>query len=259
MQKILRIGLPVIFAIVGSQTASASLILETFEPISGTGLGAVSTIVTFQNVGTETGCIGLGGATGSALGSGGVCSPGGDTKNGASQASLQPLSAAGISTGAAGAAGFGLVFNAVQPAGGSLAVTNITAAFYSPSGAFLYETSGLGCQATSGGPIVANGSGGCLLTSTAQGTGNSGFLVVLDAAQQAAAVAAGAFSSTSNLVGVSSSAGTTGAPSAGGGETIFLANSGATAKDSTVPEPASLSLIGVGLIGFSMIRRRATR
>ena len=228
MQKILRIGLPVIFALVGSQTATASLILETFNPISGTGLGAVPTIVTFQNMGSETGCVGLGGATGSALGSGGACSSGGDTKNGASQASLQPLSAAGISTGATGAASFGLVFNAVQPAGSALGVTDITAAFYSSTGAFLYETSGLGCQATSGGPIVASGSGGCLLTLTAQGTGNSGFLVVLDATQQAAAVAAGAFSSTSNLVGVSSAAGTTAAASAGGSETIFLANSGTT-------------------------------
>src|SRR3954466_9924609 len=114
MQKVLRFGLPVIFAVIGSQTASASLIIETFQQVSGTGLGTVPTVVTFQNIGTESGCIGLGGATGSALGAGGICSSGGDTKNGASQASLQPLSAGGITgTGAAGAASFGLIFNAV--------------------------------------------------------------------------------------------------------------------------------------------------
>src|SRR5579862_8887062 len=111
--KILRVVLIFICAIAANQTASASLILETFQQFSGTGLGAVPTIVTFQNVGTETGCVGEGGATGSTLVAG-VCMSGGDTKTGNSQAELQPLSAAGIT----GAANFGLIFNAVQPAGG---------------------------------------------------------------------------------------------------------------------------------------------
>ena len=240
------------------QTASASLILQTFQQFSGTGLGAVPTIVTFQSSGTETGCVGLNGAVGSALVDG-ACSSGGDTKTGASQAKLEPLSAAGITaTGAAGASEFSLVFNGNQPAGGPLAVTNITAAFYSPSGAFLYQTSGLSCQASSGGSIVAAGSGGCLLTSTAHGTGNSGFVVTLDAAQQAAAVAAGAFSSTGNLVGVSAAAGDPAGPSAGGSETIFLANADADSGGSTqsvVPEPATLLLIATGLCLLGLWKR----
>ncbi len=245
--KILRVGFPVLIVLAGIQTASASLILETFQQISGTGLGTVPTLVTFQNNGTETGCFGSNGA-GSAL-SGGTCTPGGDTKTGNSQAQLQPLSAAGIT----GAVNFGLIFNAVQPAGGPLDVTNITVAFYDSTGKnLLFESSGLFCQSSAGGPIVSAGSG-CLLTSTGSGTGNSGFLVTLDTNQQALATAAGAFSSTSNMVGVSAAACGTGGASAGGGETIFLANSGGV---SSVPEPISLALTGAGLLGLSLFRRR---
>jgi len=252
--KKLRIGFPLLVcAMAGIQTASASLILETFQEFSGTGLGTVPTIVTFQSNGFETGCVGQSGVVGSALVAG-VCSSGGDTKTGNSQSQLQPLSAAGITTGAAGAANFGLIYNAVQPAGGPLTVTDIRVAFYSSAGAFLYQTSGLFCEGSAGGPVVPSGSG-CLLTFTQQGTGNSGFLVTLDAAQQAAAVAAGAFSSTSNLVGASSAAGTTGAPSAGGSETIFLANAGA-APPQAIPEPITLFLSGAGLLGLVFLRRR---
>ncbi len=245
--KIFRVSVPVLILVAGVQTASASLILETFQQFSGTGLGTVPTIVTFQNNGTETGCFGSNGA-GSAL-SGGACTAGGDTKTGNSQAQLQPLSAAGIT----GAVNFGLIFNAVQPAAGPLAVTDITVAFYDPTGKnLLFQSSGLLCQNSAGGPIVSAGTG-CLLTVTAPGTGNSGFLVTLDANQQALATAAGAFSSTSNLVGASSAAGGTGGASAGGSETIFLANSGGVAS---VPEPISLALTGAGLLGVFLVRRR---
>jgi hypothetical protein len=249
-RKPFRLGLiAFVGAIAGIQTASASLILETFQPFSGTGLGTVPTIVTFQNNGTETGCFGSNGA-GNAL-VGGACTSGGDTKPGASQTNLQPLSTAGITS----AANFGLVFNAVQPSGGPLDVTNITVAFYDSTGKFIYQSSGLFCQNSAGGLIVPSGSG-CLLMDTAQGTGNSGFLVTLDAAQQQAATAAGAFSSTGNLVGASAAAGAPGGASAGGSETIFLANSGG-GNVSTVPEPMSVLLSGVGLLGLALLRRRA--
>ena len=245
--KFLKLGSLALFGILGTQTASANLVLETFQQFSGTGIGAVPTILTFQNIGTETGCVGFSGI-GSALVNG-VCSAGGDTKTGSSQTQLQPLSAASVTS----ANNFALIFNGVQPAGGPLLVTNITAAFYSPTGTLLYQTTGLSCQSSSGGPIAPAGSG-CLLTTTAAGTGNSGFIVTLDAAQQAAATAAGAFSSTSNLVGVSSAAGGPGGASAGGNETIFLANS-LKGISSTVPEPATYSMLAAGLGLLALVRR----
>lgn len=248
-------ALGAMLALAGSQTASASLIIQTYQQFSGTGIGTVPTILTFQNVNTETGCVGQGGAIGSAL-INGVCSTGGDTKTGNSQTQLQPLTAAGItSLGAAGAASFGLIFNAVEPSGDSISVTSLVAAFYSSTGAFLYQTAGLFCQNTAGGPIVASGAGGCVLPTTGTGTGNSGYLVVLDAAQQAAAVAAGAFGPNGTLVGVSSAAGTTGNPSAGGSETIFLANAGGARPIGQVPEPATYLLVGSALFLVGLTRK----
>ena len=245
----------ILLSLLGVQIASASLILETYQTMGGTGLGKVSTILTFQNNGTEAGCVGLGGATGLALLSDGSCSPGGDTKHGNSQTGLQPLSAAGITgTGAAGAAEFGMVFNPVQPGSSAgLDVSALIVAFFSSDGqTLLYETTGaLGCQTTAGGPIT---SAPCYLPPGGQGTGNSGFLVVLDAAQQADAVAAGAFSSVDNLIGVSAAAGSDAYPSAGGAETTFLVNANGTPPPD-VPEPGTCLLIGSGMAFAGLARR----
>lgn len=251
----------------GLQTASANAILETFQTFSGTGLGTVPTILTFQNNGTETGCIGLAGSTGSTFvttgATAGTCTGTGNDKTGASQTQLQPLSAAGIvggtssSVATTAAADFGLIYNAVQPSGAGLTVNNVTVSFYDPTGTtLLYMSTGFECQTSAGGPITVAGAGGCNVSSTAAGTGNSGYLVTLDSTQQKAAIAAGAFSSSSNLVGVSSSAGTGMFSSAGGSETIFLANAGGAAPGAA-PEPGTwiLLLSGLSLAGLSRLRR----
>jgi hypothetical protein len=239
----------VLAGVAGLQTASAGLIIETFEQFSGTGLGAVPTVLTFQNNPSESGCVSFGNVLGSSLSATGACTGSdADVKHGQSQTKTQTLGSAGI----ASASDFALIFNAVEPAGGPLSVTSLTAAFYSTTGTLLYETSGLFCQTTAGGPIVSAGGSGCLLTQTAQGTGNSGFLVTLTPDQALAAAAAGVFQS-STIVGVSSSA--TG--SAGGSETIFLANgSGVAQGPQPTPEPATYALIGCGLIGLGWFRLR---
>lgn len=248
----------------GIQTASASLILETFQQFGGTGLGAVPTVLTYQNNGAEVGCVGLNSSTGASYDASGTCTGTGNDKTGASQTLLEPLSAANIVGGASlsvedvAAGNFALIYNAVQPAGGPLTVDNITVAFYNAAGTqLLYKSTGFECQTTSGGTVSA---GPCNVPVTGQGTGNSGYVVVLDAAQQAAAVAAGAFSSSSNLVGVSSTAGGGVGTAAGGAETIFLANIATSVTlAAETPEPGTWALLlaGLGFAGLSRLLRRA--
>jgi hypothetical protein len=123
----------------------------------------------------------------------------------------------------------------------------MTAAYYSPTGAFLYQTSGVSC------PQLV---GGCNFLTTNTGVGNSGYVFQLDAAQQAQAIAAGVFNNQNNLVGLSASASNVN----GGNETFYLGVVGA-AGPTPVPEPTTwaLSLAGVILVGFSSLRRRSAR
>ena len=228
-----------LFSILGLGTASASLILQSPVQISGTGLGTVPTILTIQNDPSEIGCVGFAG-TGSTYNASGVCTgSNSDVKTGASQTLLEPLSAASIIS----ASNFALVFNANQPAAGPITLTGLQAAFYSPTGTFLYETSGLSCAGLASSP-------GCTFPSTFNGTGNSGFVFILDSAQQAAATTAGVFANPANLIGVSFSA----SNSSGGPETVFLASTSTTT--SSIPEPGALLIVasGFALVGVRFVR-----
>jgi hypothetical protein len=240
----MSVGLAVAVFLLGTASpARASLILETFQQFSGTGLGAVTTVLTVQNTPSETGCVSFGGVIGASF-SGGACTgSSADVKTGASQTQTRTLGEAGVTS----ASNFGLVFNGVEPAGDSVTVDSMTASFYNASGTLLYQTTGLLCQNSSGGAIVA---GPCTLPTTGTGTGNSGYLIVLDPAQQLQATTAGAFANSSNVVGLSFSASST----AGGAETVFLTNTGGTTT--AVPEPTSMALFGSGLIGLAVRLRR---
>ena len=122
----------------------------------------------------------------------------------------------------------GLVFNADQPAGGSISVTNLTLALFNSSGTVGF-TSGAFTPLT--------------LNTTQPGIGNSGFLFVLDSTQAAAAQAAinGGF----DLLGLSA----TTTPAAGGPETFFLTSVSGT----SVPETGTLSSLGIGLVGLALL------
>jgi hypothetical protein len=219
--------------------ARADLVLVGPTEIGGTGLGAVSTILTIQNTGTEVGSVcrvGSADVVGATVSAGGVCSGTGNTQ--ASNQTVVFSNAAGPIGGTLTAANFGIVFNASQPAGGPITLNDLTVTFYSSTGAFLYQAST--------NPLNEPFN----FASTATGTGNSGNLFVLNAAQQAAAIAAGAFSSQTNRVGLAATA----SNASGGLETFFLANTGAA---TVTPEPSTTALMATGLFGLvGFVRRR---
>jgi hypothetical protein len=225
-----------------------TVMLTSPTSFTGTGLGAVPTILTIQDSSTEIGCVGFTGL-GSTLNSGVCTGSSADVKTGASQTRLQPLSAA-AGGAITSASSFAFIFNADQPAGGPITLADARVAFYSSTGAFLYQSAGLNCTASST---------GCTFPVTASGMGKSGFEFQLSSDQQTAATAAGAFSSPSNLVGLSAFV----TASAGGPETFYLLNGNAVSSQgsgiSAVPEPSSifLSTISLAIIGFSAVRRRS--
>ena len=232
-----------------AQTSFASLVLTSPVFVPGTGLGTEPTLLTIlspANSSVETGCVGSTSALiGDTVSTTGACQgTGSNVQTGSSQIGPQTLASAGITN----ASTFGIVFNAAEPGGDSITLTGLMATFYSSTGAFLYQTSGFSCP----------GLTGCTFPNTNTGTGKSGFLFSLDTAQQNAATSAGAFSSTSNLVGLFASA----SNATGGQETFYLAAipGGGGGGGGAVPEPGSILLTaaGIGLAGYLKFRKKAT-
>ena len=202
--------------------AHASLIFDNTTTMTGTGLGAVSTILTIQATG--------GSESGSVTWNGTTDVIGGDAKTGASQTLTRSLGSLGITN----AGQVAVVFNADQPAGGAITLTNLHLIVTSAAGATLFDSGAF--TATS-------------FTGTQTGIGKSGAVFELDAATIAAANAAGVFANASNRIGLTASAG----PGLGGPETFFVTK---VAGSVSVPEPASLALLGSGLVALAWLRRR---
>lgn len=234
--KRLRMALAVGAALGMANAAQASLVLVSPTDVSGTGVGAVNTVLTLQSPGnssTETGSVGLS-ATGTQVTSG-------DVMTGASQTQVRSLSTVGISS----ASQLRVVLNAAEPgnaADNGINLNNLVLNIFSPTGSLLFTSGVFAPQSFS---------------STLNGVGTAGFVFGLDAAQQAAATAAGAFSSTSNVIGLSASL----SAATGGPETFFVASStggGTVPPVASVPEPETYGMLlsGLGLLGFVARRRR---
>ena len=244
-------------ATLGVGTAKADLVFVGVGTIGGTGLGTVNTVLTIQSTANNTaeqGCVGGSGGAGDFIGptagattssNGGQCVSGTapDVKTGASQTQTRTLSEAGITAGS----NFAIVLNSAEPAGNGITVNTLSATFYNSAGTALYTAA---CNATCLAAVNAFSQ-----VSTATGTGNSGFIFTLNAAE--AAIVQNLINTNGGLggihVGIASSLGVP-IEATGGNETFFIANSQAA---TLTPEPSTTALLATGLIGLvGFVRRR---
>ena len=243
---------------------SASLILVSPVELSGTGLGAVNTVLTMTspaNSTIETGCVGVVGGATSTTGCGFANS------NVQAQFGTPTLQAAGVSD----AASLRIVFNAAEPGNAlDIMLNNLVLTLYNSTGS----------ASTS---FSLSPSSGILFPTTQNGIGNSGFVFALTSPTlcgvitcpvgdtNEAAIAQTFINSNGGLssvrVGLGASAGVaaggTGAAT-GGLETFFVEGVGTIGGPgggggAVTPEPVSMALIGAGLIALALMYRRGVR
>lgn len=205
--------------------AHAALIYLDGETISGTGLGAVNTVLTISspsNSSTELGSVVWNGTA--------------DVKSGdvnASQTQTLSLGQLGLSD----PANLRVVFNATEPASDSITLTDLILYIFSASGGTALFQSGAFTQV--------------VFDSTEPGTGSAGFVFGLDAADIISAKSA--FETPTNRIGLLAHA----INATGGQETFYVALAGNPGGPSTsVPEPGTIAMLGLGLLGMGFAARR---
>lgn len=238
MKNLLFKSIATAVCLLAASSSYASLVLVAPEDFGGTGLGTVKTILTIQDSpranppGTEAGSVSYNGSVDVLTG---------DAKTGASQSLTRTVAELGLTSASA----VRVVFNAVEPGNdaNSISLDDLVLTFYGAAGETLFSSGAFD-------PVF--------FANTSNGTGNSGFVFALDAAQAAAAQAAvfNLASFGSVRVGLSASASLAG----GGNETFFIANSAnddGGSPPAAVPEPTTVALLGLGLVGFVASRRKS--
>jgi len=219
--------------------ASASLLFVGVIPSTGNGIGAVNTSLTFQNTGSESGCVAFDGTN---VTTGASSCPtgftGGDENPGASQTNVFTATDLGFSA-TRNFSNLALIFNGDE--GGNIADKPITLNLL---GLSLYSSTGTRLMTfTTTGPINLI---------DFPGLGNAGVGFGLDAAQAAQANAF--LISNPNLrIGTEANA----SSANGGPETIQLVTfTSGVVQQFLTPEPFSLGLVAIGFSALGLLKRR---
>jgi uncharacterized repeat protein (TIGR01451 family) len=193
-----------VIGLVAATPAFAALVFDATESLSGQGLGAIATVLTVQQTGTESGCVawnGVADVVGAAACPAGSGIAGGNEKTGANQTLTRTAGEVGLTD----AADFRIIFNATE-SDSSLTLDDVRLTVYGPTGTVLFTSGPL-----TGKPI--------LFLNTQPGIGSSGFVFKLDAAQITAANTASAFGNANNRIGLAAVI----SGAAGGNETFAVA------------------------------------